>query len=192
MIRCRSCNGTELELVLSLGKTPLANSLVSRDELSKPELTFPLDLTFCRECALVQITETVPAEVLFSDYLYFSSFSDTMVAHAKAIATRMIDGEKLGRDSLVVEIASNDGYLLQHYAAASVPVLGIEPAANIARVAIEERKVPTLTAFFGSELAKELARDGKRADVIHANNVLAHVADLNGVCLLYTSPSPRD
>ena len=181
MTACRSCGAERLDLVLSLGRTPLANALLKEDELSKPEPTFPLDLVFCTECALVQITETVPPEVLFSEYLYLSSFSDTVVQNAEGIARRMMSGEALGPDSLVIEIASNDGYLLQHYHHKGIPVLGIEPAANIARVARDERGIPTLCEFFGTKVARDLATLGQRADVIHANNVLAHVADLNGV-----------
>lgn len=129
----------------------------------------------------MQITETVPPETLFRDYAYFSSFSDTMVAHAKSIAQQLTAERELGEDSLVVEVASNDGYLLQWYREAGVPVLGIEPAQNIAKVASEERGIPTISEFFGNELATQLAAKGRRADIIHANNVLAHVADLNGV-----------
>jgi SAM-dependent methyltransferase len=129
----------------------------------------------------VQITETVPPEKLFGDYLYFSSFSETMLGHSEAIAERMIGLKELNSTSLVMEIASNDGYLLQYYRRRGVPVLGIEPAVNIARVAEEERGIPTRCEFFGEELAQRLLDEGKRADVIHANNVLAHVADLNGV-----------
>jgi SAM-dependent methyltransferase len=176
---CRSCGATRLDLVLSLGRTPLANALLKEDELSKPEATFPLDLVFCPECALVQITETVPPEQLFSHYLYLSSFSDTMVKHSEELATRLIKQRNLDAASLVMEIASNDGYLLQFYKRAGVPVLGIEPAANIARVA-EDKGIPTLVRFFGKDLGQELHATGSRADVIHANNVLAHVADLNG------------
>ena len=179
MIRCRSCESTRLELILSLGRTPLANALLKPDELSKPEPRFPLDLVFCADCALVQITETVPPEQLFSHYLYLSSFSDTMVSHSRELAERLVAERKLAGGSLVVEVASNDGYLLQFYRRAGVPVLGIEPAANIAKVA-EENGIPTLVRFFGREVAEELRAEGKLADVIHANNVLAHVADLNG------------
>ena len=129
----------------------------------------------------MQITEAVPPEMMFRDYAYFSSFSDTMVQHAKRIADRLTDAEHLGTGSLVVEVASNDGYLLQWYKQAGVPVLGIEPARNIARVAESEKGIRTITEFFGRDLAKQLANDGELADVIHANNVLAHVPDLNGV-----------
>ena len=166
-------------MVLSLGRTPLANALLKPEELARPEPLFPLDLVFCPDCALVQITETVPPEQLFSHYLYLSSFSDTMVKHSQELAERLIQERGLGANSLVAEVASNDGYLLQFYKRAGVPVLGIEPAANIARIA-EQNGVPTLVRFFGLELAQEMKSRGQLADVIHANNVLAHVADLNG------------
>lgn len=180
MIRCRSCNEANLQMILSLGRTPLANRLLTREQLAEPEPTYPLDLVFCPHCTLVQITETVPPEVLFREYFYFSSFSDTMLQNAEAISQRLITSRNLDRNSLVVEIASNDGYLLQYYQRVGVPVLGIEPAANIARVAQEQRGIRTLCKFFGRELAQQLRTRGERADVIHANNVLAHVADLNG------------
>jgi len=166
--------------VLSLGRTPLANSLLTADGFDQPEPTYPLDLAFCPACTLVQITETVPPEQLFRDYMYFSSFSDTMLEHARTLVGRLIAEWRLDGDSLAVEIASNDGYLLQYYRDAGVPVLGIEPARNIARVA-EERGIPTLAEFFDLEVARTLVSDGYRADVMHANNVLAHVANLNGV-----------
>ncbi|MHB8646955.1 MAG: class I SAM-dependent methyltransferase [Thermomicrobiales bacterium] len=175
---CRSCGGT-LQTILSLGRTPLANSLLTATQLAAPEPTYPLDLALCPACSLVQITETVPPEVLFSEYLYFSSFSDTMLHHAEILAKRLVAERQLGAQSLVVEIASNDGYLLQYYRAAGVPVLGIEPARNVARVAAE-RGIPTVVEFFNEAVARRLAV-GQRADVLHANNVLAHVADLNGV-----------
>jgi SAM-dependent methyltransferase len=179
--RCRSCEKPGLQLILSLGRTPLANALLSEGDLALPEATFPLDLAWCPSCALVQITETVPPEQLFSDYLYFSSFSETMLAHAQALAAQVAEARRLGAESLVVEIASNDGYLLQYYQRAGVPVLGIEPARNVAKVAVDERHVPTLVEFFGRELAERLRAEGRRADVIHAHNVMAHVADLNGL-----------
>ena len=167
--------------ILSLGETPLANALLKEDQLAESESRWPLELAWCPDCSLAQITETVPPEILFREYAYFSSFSDTMVAHAKSIADRVRTLRNLGADSLAVEIASNDGYLLQWYHKAGIPVLGIEPARNIAKVAEAERGVRTISEFFGEELAKKLADSGQRADVIHANNVLAHVADLNGV-----------
>jgi len=180
-VACRSCGASDLENILSLGRTPLANALLTEEQLSAPEETFPLDLAFCARCTLVQITETVPPEKLFREYFYLSSFSDTMLRHAEEIVSRLVAERGLGAESLVVEVASNDGYLLQYYARAGVPVLGVEPAENIARIARDERGIPTLCEFFGDELAGRLAAEGRQADVIHANNVLAHVADLNGV-----------
>lgn len=165
--------------MLSFGHTPLANGLLTGAQLHALEETYPLDLVFCPTCTLVQITETVSPEKLFRQYFYFSSVSETMLRHAEEMAARLTTTRRLDSGSLVVEIASNDGYLLQHYQRAGVPVLGIEPAANIARVA-EERGVPTLCDFFGKELAEKLRADGVSADVIHAHNVLAHVPDLNG------------
>jgi len=179
-VACRSCGEPGLLPVLSLGETPLANSLLTRAQVGGPEPRFPLDLMFCPACSLVQITESVAPETLFGDYLYFSSFSDTMLRSAEAISARLVSERRLAADSLVVEIASNDGYLLQYYARAGVPVLGIEPAANIAAVAERERGIPTLVEFFGEELARRLVAEGRRPDVIHANNVLAHVPDING------------
>lgn len=129
----------------------------------------------------MQITETVPPDKLFRDYAYFSSFSETMVNHARQIAERLVDDRDLNRNSLVVEVASNDGYLLQWYHKKGVPVLGIEPARNIAEVARRDRGIDTVSEFFGVDIAERLADEGRRADIIHANNVLAHVADLNGV-----------
>lgn len=177
---CRSCGGTELLPVLDLGRTPLANALLTQDQLTRPEAVYPLELVFCPACTLVQITETVPPEQLFREYFYRSSFSDTLLRHAEKIAGQIRASRSLDGNSLVIEIASNDGYLLQYYKQAGIPVLGIEPATNIARVAENERGIPTLSEFFGPALAADLNRQSKRADVIHANNVLAHVADLNG------------
>jgi SAM-dependent methyltransferase len=177
--RCRACGSADIAVVLSLGRTPLANALIEPSEAEAAEETFPLTLVRCRVCSLVQIDETVPPEKLFRHYAYFSSFSDTMVAHARTIAERLIRERRLGPTSLVIEAASNDGYLLQHYVAAGVPVLGIEPAGNIARVAAE-RGIRTESEFFGRAYAAALAARGEIADIIHANNVLAHVPDLPG------------
>ena len=176
---CRSCGSYALKPVLSLGSTPLANSLV-RGLDEGPEPCYPLELVFCSTCSLVQINETIPPELLFSEYLYFSSFSDTMLAHARDLVQRFVASGHLGPESYAVEIASNDGYLLQYYKEAGVPVLGIEPAQNVARVAVEQRGIPTLSEFFGLDLAARLKAEGRCADVLHANNVMAHVADLNG------------
>jgi SAM-dependent methyltransferase len=177
---CRACDGTALTLVLSLGQTPLANSLVEPAQRGEPEPRFPLDVVLCESCALLQITETVPPEVMFRDYRYFSSFSETMLKHAAAIAGRLVKDRALGPSSLAAEIASNDGYLLKNYVAHGVPVLGIEPARNVAAVA-EAAGVRTVVEFFGDELGRDLAAKGMRADVLHANNVMAHVPDIRGV-----------
>jgi hypothetical protein len=176
---CRSCGSRELADVLDLGDQPLANALRTEDQLARPEARFPLDLVVCTGCSLVQITESVPPEAMFSDYPYFSSVIPSLVAHAKEIATRLVGEWRLGPDSLAMELASNDGYLLQHYRDAGVPVLGVDPAANIAKVA-RERGIPTHCAFFGREVADELVAQGHRPDVLHANNVMAHVPDVNG------------
>jgi hypothetical protein len=179
LMTCRSCNAAELLPVLSLGSTPLANALRSEEQLSLHEAVYPLDVVFCPRCTLVQITETVSPELLFGEYAYFSSFSDTMLQHAKQLVERMRHERSLNADSLAMEIASNDGYLLQFYHSAGIPVLGIEPARNIAEVA-RQRGISTVCEFFGVECARQLAESGRQAHVLHANNVLAHVADLNG------------
>jgi SAM-dependent methyltransferase len=167
--------------ILSLGEMPLANSLLRTEQLHEPEAKYPLDLVFCSSCSLVQITEGVEPERLFREYLYFSSFSETMLTHARTITDRLIGECKLNAESLVIEIGSNDGYLLQYYQQADVPVLGIEPAHNVAQFAEEKRGIPTLCEFFGADLARKLVADGTRADVIHLNNVFAHVPDIDGV-----------
>jgi SAM-dependent methyltransferase len=176
---CRACGSANLKIFLSLGRTPLANSTLTAEQLNQPEPMFPLDVAFCPDCALVQLAEAVPPEKLFSDYLYFSSTSEAMLAHWHASVDEVLSCRVLKSDSLVIEIASNDGYLLQYFKQAGVPVLGIEPATNIAKVAVE-RGIPTINEFFGEALARKLREAGTRADVIIGNNVLAHVADLNG------------
>jgi hypothetical protein len=178
-VSCRSCDGSPLTGILDLGRQPLANALRRRSEVGEPEATYPLRLAFCPGCSLVQIIDSIAPEALFEDYPYFSSVSPWLVEHARRIATRMVDERALGPESLVVELASNDGYLLQHYRDAGVPVLGVEPAKNVASVA-EGRGIPTHCAFFGREVAVELVAAGRRPAVVHANNVLAHVPDLNG------------
>ena len=176
---CRSCGTSTLVTFLSLGETPLADALVDPSSRA-PEPRFPLDVAFCPSCSLVQILEEVPPAQLFVDnYLYFSSFSDALAAHAREHAHGLIDSRPLGAESLVVEIASNDGYLLSNFVDKGIPVLGIDPAPDQAAAA-EDRGVPTLRAFFGAELASQLRTEGRRADVIIANNVMAHVPDLNG------------
>jgi 2-polyprenyl-3-methyl-5-hydroxy-6-metoxy-1,4-benzoquinol methylase len=177
---CRSCGGTDLSVFLSLGELPLSDGLLEERQLVENEPRYPLDVAFCSTCSLVQILETVPPEELFgADYPYFSSFTDTLLRHSQANVKERIAERRLGADSLVVELASNDGYLLQYYRANGVPVLGIDPAPGPVAAA-RAKGIDSLQAFFGRELANELAATGRRADVIHANNVLAHVADTNG------------
>ncbi|MBV9126132.1 MAG: class I SAM-dependent methyltransferase [Planctomycetes bacterium] len=178
--RCRSCGRDGLRPVLSLGQTPVANSLLTEADLARPEPRFPLEVVFCPGCSLVQLRDAVPPERLFRQYLYFSSFSDTMLQHARTLVARLTAGRRLDAHSLVVEVASNDGYLLQFYRDRGVPVLGIEPAENVAAAARSQRGIPTLCEFFGLDLARRLRAEGQAADVIHAHNVLAHVPDLNG------------
>jgi SAM-dependent methyltransferase len=178
--RCRSCGEEGLRPFLSLGKTPLADALVAPDRLGDPEPRFPLDVAFCPSCALVQILEEVPPDVLFvENYLYFSSFSDHLLAHSREHALGLIDQRQLGPTSLVVEIASNDGYLLRNFVERGIPVIGIDPAPDQAAAATAAG-IPTRAEFFGVELAERLRAEGHRADVIIANNVMAHVPDLNG------------
>jgi SAM-dependent methyltransferase len=177
---CRSCDQTGLVSILNLGRTPLANALLTAKQVDQAEEKFPLELFSCPNCTLVQITETVSPEKLFREYIYLSSFSDTMLRHAASVAGELIATRNLDAGSMVVEVASNDGYLLQYYKAAGIPVLGIEPAENIAHIAREKHGINTISEFFGAALARKLAAEGQRADVIHANNVLAHVASLNG------------
>lgn len=178
---CRVCGAARAALhpVLDLGQTPLANRLLLPEQLGEPEPRFPLELVLCPECSLLQITETVPPEVLFREYLYCSSFSDTMLRHARDLAERLASERGLGTDSLVVEAASNDGYLLQHFVSRGVPVCGVEPARNVAAIA-RSRGVRTVEEFFGPAVARDLRDGHKAADVFLAANVLAHVADTNG------------
>jgi SAM-dependent methyltransferase len=175
---CRFC-GTLLEHdFVDLGATPLANSYVTLADIAEGRDTaFPLHARVCPSCFLVQVDASVSPESIFSDYAYFSSYSDSWVEHARNYAKEMIDRFYLDRSSLVVEIASNDGYLLKHFVSSGIPVLGIEPAANVAEVA-RAKNVPTEIMFFGAKTAKELAGRGLAADLTAANNVLAHVPDI--------------
>jgi hypothetical protein len=177
---CRSCGEVRLKSILTLGNLPLANRLLTEDQLSAAEPSYPLELVLCPRCSLVQITETVPPEELFRNYVYFSSFSEGMLRHARQLTGQIMAAQKLRPTSLVIEIGSNDGYLLQNYQAAGIPVLGIEPAVNVARVAHDQNGVPTWCKFFGKDLATQLEGCGQQADVVHVHNVLAHVANLNG------------
>ena len=177
---CRSCGGPLGRPILDLGMQPLANNLPRPEDLAtgRPEPRFPLRLAVCPGCWLMQITEVVPPAELFGNYLYFSSFSDAMLRHAREAAGRLVASEGLGPGSFVVEVASNDGYLLRNFVDAGVPCLGIEPAHNVAAVAVE-RGIPTLNEFFGLAMARRLASEGRRADVVLGNNVFAHVPDTN-------------
>lgn len=177
---CRSCGGKDLRVFLSLGDMPLSDGFLAPDDLQREDRRYPLDVAFCPDCTLVQILETVPPDQLFgADYPYFSSVTDTLLQHSAANVAARISEQRLDGNSLVIELASNDGYLLQYYREQGIPVLGIDPAPGPVAAA-RARGVETLQAFFGHDLAKQLAADGRRADVIHANNVLAHVADTNG------------
>lgn len=180
-VGCRSCGSFDLTAFLDLGVTPLANALVRPDSVGMDEEWFPLEVAFCRDCTLVQILEEVPAEKLFVDnYPYFSSFSDALLDHSRSHAEWLMRTRGLTESSLVVEVASNDGYLLRNFVDKGISVLGIDPASDQAAAA-NASGVPTVTEFFGIEMAERLVAKGRRADVIIANNVLAHVPDLNGV-----------
>lgn len=175
---CRSCGSHSGRLILDLGVQPLANNLLTSSDLAKPEPKFPLRVAVCESCWLLQITDIVPPVELFSEYLYFSSFSDALLRHSAEAVAGHLREFKLDRESLVVEIASNDGYLLKNFVAAGVPCLGIEPAANIAKVA-REKGIETLCQFFGTETAGQLVAAGRPADLILGNNVFAHAPDTN-------------
>lgn len=178
LFHCRSCDSERGELVLDLGLQPLANNLLRPEDLGQPEPRFPLRVFVCPDCWLLQITDLVPPVTLFSEYLYFSSFSETMLRHAREAAERYRREFALGAGSRVVEIASNDGYLLQNFQRAGVPCLGIEPAANIAKVA-REKGIETWTDFFGLALAQRLVAERGPADLVLGNNVFAHAPDTN-------------
>jgi SAM-dependent methyltransferase len=179
-LRCRSCAHPHLEPILSFGRTPLADRLLTREQLDQPELTAPLDLVFCPPCSLVQITESVSPDILFcEDYPYFSSVSPALLQHTRENAQELIALRKLDTSSLVLELASNDGYMLKNFIEHQIPVLGIDPAKGPVEVA-QEAGIPTLCTFFTRGLARQLRDEGQLADVVIANNVLAHVPDLNG------------
>jgi SAM-dependent methyltransferase len=179
-LSCRSCGQAELEPILSLGRTPLADALLTGEQLGEPEWIVPLEWAFCPHCSLVQITESVSPDILFGrDYPYYSSVSKSLVQHFRESAEELIERRGLGSDSLVVEAASNDGYMLRNFVDRGIPVLGIDPAKGPARVA-QEAGIRTMCTFFGQELARQLREQGLVADLFLANNVLAHVPDLNG------------
>jgi len=177
-IKCRFCHQELTHTFVDLGETPLANSYLENQQAIATEKSYPLHARVCSNCFLVQVEDVVPAEDIFSDYAYFSSFSESWVKHAKKYADAMTERFALSPDNLVMEVASNDGYLLQHFVTEGIPVLGIEPAANVAKVAVD-KGVRTEVAFFGKETARRLKGQGLAADLIAANNVLAHVPDIN-------------
>lgn len=177
--RCRLCGGSGLWPFLSLGDVPLANAFLTEEELEAPEPRYPLTLAHCPDCTLVQLEETVPPESLFRDYLYLSSVSRTMLRHARDTTDRLVDELGLGEDTLVVELGSNDGYMLQYFHQRGVPVLGIDPAENLNELAAA-RGIDTITAFFDEELARGLRERGHAASLMIANNVLAHVPRMHG------------
>jgi SAM-dependent methyltransferase len=174
---CRSCGG-ELHPFVDLGVSPLCESFLAADELAAGETFYPLDVKVCSECWLAQLQEYVSPQRIFSEYAYFSSYSEAWLEHARQFVDLAVSRFDLGRSSFIVEIASNDGYLLRNAVALKIPCLGIEPAANVAKAA-EAIGVPTRVAFFGQDLAASLVAEGKLADLIVANNVLAQVPDLN-------------
>ncbi|MFQ5445118.1 MAG: methyltransferase domain-containing protein, partial [Nitrospinales bacterium] len=175
---CRFCQNPLKTTFADLGMSPLANSYVSKEKLQHMEPFYPLRVYVCEKCFLVQLNEFQSPEHIFVDYAYFSSFSDSWLKHCKEYSDLMVKRFGFDSSSLVVEVASNDGYLLQYFKEKKIPVMGIEPAANVAKVA-EEKGIPTLTKFFGQKTALGLVAEGKQADLLLGNNVLAHVPDLH-------------
>src|SRR5690242_12997228 len=176
--RCRFCNTGLQHTFVDLGLSPLCETYPAAADFARGEVYYPLHVYVCEKCFLVQLEEYESAENIFSDYAYFSSFSDSWLKHAETYCNKMKARFGLNQNSFVVEVASNDGYLLQYFVRDGVPVLGIEPAGNVAKVAVE-KGVPTLVRFFGAQLARELAAKGQCADLVLGNNVLAQVPDLN-------------
>jgi SAM-dependent methyltransferase len=176
---CRSCGAILRYTFADLGMSPLANSYLTTEQLNEIEPSYPLHAYVCAECFLVQLEAVATPEEIFSDYAYFSSYSDSWLEHARVYSDAVVERFGLTDNSWVVEIASNDGYLLRFFVSKRMQVLGIEPAANVARVAVQ-KGIPTMVRFFGADTAHELVRERNQADLVIANNVLAHVPDLNG------------
>ena len=176
--RCRFCRSPLQQTFVDLGMSPLCESYRTLEQLNQMEPFYPLHVRVCERCYLVQLDEFVSPEHIFTEYAYFSSYSDTWLKHAADYVDMIVARLRLGKESLAVELASNDGYLLQNFVKKGIPALGVEPAANVAKVAVE-KGVPTLVKFFGRKTAGEIVRDGKQADLIIGNNVLAQVPDLN-------------
>lgn len=178
-MKCRLCDSSRLLSVLDLGATPPCEKFLSADEIDAPELTFPLHLRLCEDCLLLQLPALITPEDTFTEYAYFASYSDSWVQHAKTFVNDAVRRLRLGADSFVVEVASNDGYLLQHVVQAGVPCLGIEPSENVGAAA-RDREVPTLTAFLDEQVAGKVRDEHGPADLVVANNVYAHIPDLRG------------
>ncbi len=177
--KCRFCHQDLQDTFIDLGLSPLSNAYVAFEHRDCGEMSYPLYVRVCRHCFLVQLEEFENPQAIFKDYAYFSSFSTSWLAHAKAYTEYMMENYAIGSQSQVVEIASNDGYLLQYFKMSNVPVLGIEPAENVAEIARKEKEIPTISDFFGTELALRLVESGKKADLLLGNNVLAHVPNIN-------------
>jgi len=175
---CRFCGAELRHVFVDLGLSPLANSYLKQEQLGKDEQFFPLRAFVCEECFLVQLEEWETPENIFGDYAYFSSYSDSWLDHAKRYVADMVTRFNISPDNQIVEVASNDGYLLQYFAERNIPVLGIEPARNVAEVA-RAKGIPTRVDFFGEATARAVRKEGLQADLIIGNNVLAHVPDLN-------------
>jgi SAM-dependent methyltransferase len=176
--RCRFCGAPLRHTFVDLGMSPICNNILKPEQLNHMEPFYPLHVFVCEQCFLVQLLEYVSPQEIFSDYTYFSSFSDFWLRHARQYCEMVTARFGLGAHSLVVELASNDGYLLQNFVAAGIPALGVEPAANVAEVAVQ-KGIPTVVRFFGRQTAADLIAEGKAADLIVGNNVLAHVPDVN-------------
>src|SRR5712692_6821933 len=175
--KCRFCKTELRHTFVDLGMSPLCESYLRPEQLNQMESFYPLHVFVCERCFLVQLEEFVSPDHIFTEYAYFSSYSDSWLDHCRRYTEQMLSRFCLSEGSLVVELASNDGYLLQYFVRKGIPVLGIEPAENVAKAA-EEKGIPTLVRFFGNRLATELASQGKKADLLVGNNVLAQVPDL--------------
>ncbi|MGV9409642.1 class I SAM-dependent methyltransferase [Nocardia sp. NPDC003693] len=178
-MRCRLCNSERISSVLDLGATPPCEKFLSRGDLDLPEVTYPLHLRLCDECLLLQLPALITPEETFTEYAYFSSYSDSWVRHAAEFVSAATERLGLGRDSFVVEVASNDGYLLQHAVARGLRCLGIEPSVNVGAAALA-KNVPTVTAFLDEDLAERIRSEHGPADLVVANNVFAHIPDILG------------
>ena len=175
---CRFCGAPLVHTFVDLGMSPLCESYRDADQLKQMEPFYPLHVYVCGDCFLVQLEEFVPPEEIFSEYAYFSSYSDSWLSHARSYVEMATKRFGLTANSYVIELASNDGYLLQYFVEKGIPVLGVEPAANVAKTAVS-KGVPTLVKFFGERTARDLVTKGTSADLIVGNNVLAQVPDLN-------------